>query len=519
MLRVSITPLMMLVVLAGCPGGNGVIGDSCSGNGDCKGSLQCLNSTCVPRCQRAPDCGDGYSCNAKGLCEIAAGQPGDACTSEVDCAAGLSCQIDGSAVDDNQHLLATCTSENDTRPPGSACETDAECRNGTCALGHCIDLCDTTRDCGDGWSCALVPRVQANGALFAGCLPSQGVITWPIRVPGPSAEILVPVPDLARSAELVMAVDDLNQRVGASSVVSPAGVPIYTKPCSPSLVSVPPCTETDMFDQYYANPLRHLPDVGQSVLAMPSGTGLPLETGAYRVQVSSFRANGSPGSATPHVTALVKLDAGVVLDLHFYFLDLDEHPCADATGGVTLDASTAPHADYFQTRYLGRLRTIFAHGGIAFGSPSYDDIRDHHDLDGLDIADVGSLLALGTHSSGINVFFVRTLSPVGIQAFGPNPGPAGLAMNRQAGIVVALDSLCYRQWEDVARLTAHEIARYMGLYHNVEIGTAQHPTWTDPIDDDDSAVPSSNLMFYSELGGTDLSPGQREILTRSPVLR
>jgi len=510
----------MLAVLAGCPGGNGVVGDSCSSTGDCKSSLQCLNSICVPRCQRAPDCGDGFSCDRNGLCKVATGQLGDACTSEVDCGAGLSCQIDGDAVGDDLRLLATCTAENDTRPPGSLCEQDSECRNGTCALGHCLDLCDSTRDCGAGWSCATLPRVQANGSLFAGCLPSQGALTWPIRVPGPSAEILLPVPNVARSAELVMAVDDLAQRVGASSVMSPDGVQIYTKPCSPPLLpSDPPCSQSDVLDQYFANPLRHLPDVGQSVLTMPSATELPLQTGAYRVQVSSFRANGTPGSATPHVTAVLKLDAGVVLDLHFYFLDLGEHPCADATGGLTLDAAAAQHEEYFQTRYLGRLRTIFSHGGIAFGSATYDDIRDHHDLDGLDIGDVGSLLALGSYSTGINVFFVRTLSPVGLQAFGPNPGPAGLAFNRQSGIVVALDTLCYRQWEDVARLTAHEVARYMGLYHNVEVATPAHPTWIDPITDDDSDTPSSNLMFYSEFGGIDLSSGQREILTRSPVLR
>ena len=65
----------------------------------------------------------------------------------------------------------------------------------------------------------------------------------------------------------------------------------------------------------------------------------------------------------------------------------------------------------------------------------------------------------------------------------------------------------------LARLTAHEIGRYMGLSHNVEVD----PRWRDGIDDSDASP--ANLMFYSELGGTDLSPGQRAILQRSPVLR
>ena len=79
--------------------------------------------------------------------------------------------------------------------------------------------------------------------------------------------------------------------------------------------------------------------------------------------------------------------------------------------------------------------------------------------------------------------------------------------------MIGLDTLCYRSWTQVARLAAHEIARFMGLYNNVEID----PTQLDPIADSDTS--SENLMFYSELGGTDLSPGQRDILSRSAVLR
>jgi hypothetical protein len=58
----------------------------------------------------------------------------------------------------------------------------------------------------------------------------------------------------------------------------------------------------------------------------------------------------------------------------------------------------------------------------------------------------------------------------------------------------------------------------MGLYHNIETETdASGGVLEDPIKDSDDA--STNLMFYSEFGGTDLSEGQRDVLTRSPVLR
>jgi hypothetical protein len=272
----------------------------------------------------------------------------------------------------------------------------------------------------------------------------------------------------------------------------------------------------DAANDLYVNPVRHQPALGQSVLVMPSSPSVALEAGSYLLTVSSLRASPDgtdvPGTATPAATAVVKLDSSIILDLHFYFLNLDDHPCSASFAG-SLDATVAKTASFFQTDYVGTMRTIFAHGGVALGSTTFEDLKDHPDLDGLDVANAPALLALGDHSVGINVFFVRTLSPVGLQAFGPNPGPAGLAHTAQSGIVIGLDTLCYRTWSELARLSAHVLARYMGLYDNVELD----PSHTDPIDDSD--LSSSNLMFYSELGGTDLSAGQRSILSRSAVLR
>jgi hypothetical protein len=257
------------------------------------------------------------------------------------------------------------------------------------------------------------------------------------------------------------------------------------------------------------------------VLSMPSTPTTPLEPGVYTLRVRSLRPGfdemGNPinGTATPTMTAVVKLDASVILDLHFYFLNLDDHPCAQSFGGK-LDATVAQSAEFFQSTFVTQLRTIFAQGGIALGSTTYEDLRDHPDLDGLDVANLASLSALGTHATGINVFFVRTLSPVGLQAIGPNPGPAGLAGTRQSGIVLGVDTLCYRSWTQLARIMSHELSLYMGLYNNVEVDASHR----DLIPDNDSdADPSRNLMFYSELGGTELSEGQRYILSRSPVLR
>ena len=500
---------VLVVVLAGCPGGDGAIGDHCSDRGDCAGGLQCVAATCVPKCGRAPDCGDGYSCDKDGYCHAATGQLGDSCTSEVDCAAGLACELEGSATDLTGRLLASCVAENAARPAGSTCTADSECRNGTCALGHCVDLCSELRDCGDGTSCALIPRVEADGAMFAGCLQAHGSLRWELPVHGTSDTVPLPIPDTARSVAVTFSVDDPAQLVGAEQVIAPDG----------SVVVSHAGGGTDI-GNYYTDPVRHKLELGQSVLAMPSSPDAPLQAGEYTLSVVS-KHGATSGTATPTATAVIKLDPrnqppSVILDLHFYFLNLDEHPCAamfEPAG--KLDASTASTEPFFQTEYLGMLRSVFANGGVPLGAVTYEDLRDHPDLDGLDQANAPALLALGSHAVGVNVFFVRTLSPVGLQAIGPSPGPAGLANTRGSGIVIGVDSLCYRSWSDLARLTAHEVARYMGLYDNVEID----PTHTDPIRDNDDGDPSTNLMFYSELGGFSLSPDQRDILTRSPVLR
>ncbi len=506
---------LLALGLSGCPGGDGALGDQCARHSDCHGDLQCVSSVCVARCQRAPECGDGYACDESGLCQHATGESGDSCKSEVDCVAGLSCRLQD-VLDDNGAVISNCAAETSGRPAAEVCKDDSDCRNGTCALGHCIDLCTNTRDCGFGTSCTNIPRVEASGRMFGGCLQSRGALSWEIPIQSPSSQVQLPIPATARSVSVYFSVEDQSQKVGATMVTAPSGFPVIISPQS-----------------YYMNPVRHRPELGQSVLAMPSSPMHPLQAGVYSLVVGSSRSvpdESDPdasvdvvGTAIPTMTAVVKLDSSPLLDLHFHFLNFAEHPCADAFGG-TLDAATAKEASFFQDDYLSALKDIFARGGVTLNRMSYDDILDHPDLDALDVSKVGSLLSLGKDPVGINVFFVRTLSPIGLQAYAPNPGPAGLGGTRQSGIVIGLDTLCYRGWSQLARLTAHELARYMGLYKNIENDPSNPATlYYDPIVEGDELGAGtdflSNLMFYSERGGTDISPNQREILSRSAVLR
>lgn len=493
--------VVLAVTLGGCSGGAD-LGEACLRHSDCDGQLQCVQHTCAQLCQRAPDCGDGYACDDRGFCVLATGLRGDACASEVDCATGLSCQI---KVDDGWRLLKRCGDQLAGAPAGAACAADGDCRNGTCALGRCVDLCRATRDCAAGTSCMQIPHVQTAGSTFGGCLVTNGVVSWPLPA---SERALLPVPSGATHAGLVLTTA-APRTTAAVRVTSPSeSRPVYQL-CPRDWDFA--CTDADQRAQYYVNRLRHRREAGLSVLAIPSTTSAALETGIYGVELRSFHVDGSKGPP-PTVTAVVRLGAPLLLDLHFHFLDLADHPCEAAFGAAKLDRAAAQAEAFFQRDFLETLRSIFKESGsIALGEITYDDVA-RPDLDGLEVASAGALLQLGKHAQGVNVFFVRNLSPAGIQAFGPNPGPAGLGGTARSGIAVGVDTLCYRSWQQLARLTAHEIAHYMGLYQNVEIGGQQ-----DGIGDSDAST--HNLMFYSELGGTTLSAGQREILRRSPVLR
>jgi hypothetical protein len=504
--------LVAIVTVGACAGSDHGVGAACERQEQCDPDLQCLNDICVPRCQRAPDCGDGHACTSDGLCVAGDRQSGDRCDSEVQCEPGLACVLDETDGGDGV-LEASCAPDRDGHAFGARCERDDECRNGTCSVGRCVDVCAIDRDCASGHVCTTIPRVDEAGALqgdYRGCLPAGGAIEWKIPVTGSTDDVFVPVPGNARSLVLVMSVDDEAQFVGASHLESPTGVSLFSE-------------VNDPFDP--RNRVRHAPAKHQSAMMIPSIPG-EFVPGAYRLDVSSFRENPQgdlvTGSATPRLTAITKLGDGTVLDLHFYFLDLSQHPCDAALGG-TLNAASAAHAESeFQKQYLMQLRLIFASVGISLGNRTYDDVpAGHADLDGLDAADLPSLLSLSTRPSGVNVFFVRTITPVGLQALsggGDNPGDPSFG-SPTSGVAVGVDTMCYRSWEDLARVTAHGIARHMGLFRNVEPDGLH----VDPIADtpapDKTGSEKTNLMYFSEFGGSTLTDGQEDILRRSPVLR
>lgn len=486
--------LALSLVLAACSGGAG-IGHVCDQSGDCAASLQCLDGVCAPRCLAHAECGDGFVCE-DGTCAEVASAIGDSCARELECGPGQACRLGTADADANGLLDGSCQADSAGGATSSACADDLDCRNGTCSLGRCTELCVADADCPAQTACVEQPRLLATSApLFRGCLQNEGTLRIELTAVTPLASLRLPVPSNARSVALVATIEDETQLVGAARVVSPAGTLLYATPFSQ--------------DEFYRNPLRHQPARGISTLIIPNTPAIALETGVYDVQVGSFFAAGGMGTAIPSITAVYKLDDAVTLDLHFHFLRLDDHPCALAAG---LTAETAPNDLGFQA-FLDEVTRILANAGVLVGAVTYADETEREDLDGLRAQDLSRLMRLGDQPTGINVFFTRSITPVGIQALsGGHPGPPAVPGTSASGVAVAMDTLCYRSFDDLARITTHQLAQHMGLFRNREPDGA-----LDPIPDSSDAA--DNLMYFSELGGTALSAGQAQVLRLYPGLR
>lgn len=491
----------LLLGAMACTGGGHSVGEPCSSSADCGGGLQCLDRVCEARCLHHVDCGDGYTC-ADGECHMVDAVGGGPCDSELECGPGLTCRLKPVLA----RPLGTCQPHTSGSVPGATCATDLDCRGGACALGHCLELCAEESECQRGWTCAGVPRITDDAALwrgdFAACLPDSGTISFelPLDPDALAPTIQVPVPTTAVSFTAVLEVADPFQRIGATFLEDPVGNDLYKLPVDA--------------EEFFANRVRHVPAPGVSTIKVPGSPQEPLKPGAYALSIGVFRDDGGPPSTARRVRIVEKLGLGTVLDLHFYFADLRDHPCADRLG-VDLDATSAAVLPGFQDEYLAELRAILG-PALAPGITTYANIdtaeEQHPELAGLEVGRAGELFALNQHRSGVAVFFVRSIAPAGLQiVVGGTPG-APLPGTRASGIAVALDSLCYRDWRMLARQTAHAVARHLGLFRNVEPGGGEDPIL-------DSPPAADNLLHYNEFGGTSLSPGQREILRSSPVLK
>ncbi len=485
--------------------GGGGAGAPCTNNGDCDDAYQCLNQICSPRCDRNSDCGDGYQCAKGGLCEVVISELGDACTSEWDCGLGQSCVLDFGDGDGDGQLASSCQQQGKGGNIGSTCREDGDCRNSLCALGQCSQVCAVIEDCPAGNFCDSIPRVLSNNdsAYFNGCLPVTSTLTAAFEIDSPSERLRVPVPRSAKSFSVVAKVDDTSHLVGVTRVVSPSSQVLFE--------------ESGSFEGFLANPIRYARSREISAMTYPNDGLQEIEPGIYDIDIeASLPPFEGAGTATPEVAVHYKLNESRILDLTFYFADLEDHPCQDKMGNGILNADSAETSEVFNQQYLGEITRIFREADIIIEpQATYEDINPKRpDLDGITSdQDLRSLFRTANNEQGIAIFLVRSLPFDGVQTLGTSiPGPPRTPGTSSSGIAVSMDSLCYRSWEALARVTAHSMAGQMGLWNNRDPEGI-----SDPIDDSDRST--NNLMYFGEFGGTELSPGQSRVLGLYPGLR
>ena len=494
--------VLVLALLGAAPGciGGATIGEECGSTSDCAGGLQCLAGFCTPRCESHAQCGDGFVCEG-GECAEVLSAIGDLCARELDCGPSQTCRIDERDTDGDGRLTARCQAELVGAVTGAECAGDQSCRSGSCNLGRCTQLCVEEIDCPTELTCTDIPRIAAaaSAGMFRGCLQRTGVLEHRLELSESPASIPLPVPGNARSVAVTAVADDPGVLVGAFSLRSPSGALLYDEPLT--------------VEDFLANQVRYAPGFAESTLLFPNRPDLQLTAGAYALQIGTALLPGVRIGDIPEVTVHYKLGASAILDLHIYFLDLANHPCQGGIGALDLDAASAKTLSVFQT-YISSIEDIIGQAGIALGDVTYHDLQDHPGFDALVSDDLGDLLSLSTTETGVNLFLVRSVDPGGVQVLsGGTPGAPRSAGSRTAGVAVSMDTLCYRSWPDLGRLTSHAIARQMGLFRNVEPDSAIE----DPIPD--SSPTDDNLMFYSEFAGTALSDGQAQVLRLYPGLR
>jgi hypothetical protein len=462
---------------------------------------------CVPRCLEHLDCGHGFVCNPAGVCERVYSAVGSPCESELDCGLGQACKLEDQDQDQDGWLAATCAEARSGATLGNACTSHDGCRNGVCMLGTCTQLCRSDDECPAPFECTTMPwnlPGEEDASFFRGCLKPQAQIKQTL-IADPEGVVRIPVPAMVRSFAIITSRDIF----GSASIGDPIGI---------AALHAPPCPRTGDPDgtclrALYPDtdvpgkqPLRYQPSPELSTLIVPN---TPDQAMAPRPGV--YTARLLPGT-DPKVTVVYKATDATTLDLSFYFLDLRDHACLP---GFDQLGKKLPRE--FESTYLNELRRILGSAGLTVGDIRYEllvDATGRSDLDGLRESDLSDLLRLSSSQGGIDIFFVRSISPAGIQVLsGANPGPPGRSGTGVSGIAVSVDTLCYRDWQRIARATAHGIGLYMGLFRNREPdGSAK-----DPIEDSDGSP--SNLMFFGDLGGTQLSEGQKQVLRLYPGLR
>ena len=234
--------------------------------------------------------------------------------------------------------------------------------------------------------------------------------------------------------------------------------------------------------------------LGIFTLMLPNTPDIPYETGRYRFTVGSDMPDH-----TVSASLLVKRARGNVGYLPIHLFAVSDTFSYEGETNDTLD-------------FLPDLNEIYTQAGITVHLLSLHDLPDSPYQEITDFVEPqenpetqSARLAASTAGivteAGISVYVVESL-PSGVG--GLSLGTPGTPYNGTyyTGVVVRrLDDSA-----EMARVVAHEIGHYLGLYHVDDVVVE------DPIADTEGF---RNLMER----GTELTPGQRFVMQKHPLVR
>ena len=278
---------------------------------------------------------------------------------------------------------------------------------------------------------------------------------------GSGADVPFEVPTDAYSAQVTCGPYGYDVLATAESILDPSGAAIYDYNDGQG-TAMRVATTDDLLPVLF--PVSPDLDVGAGIYTMRVYVDLEQPTtitcnALYRIQEPA---------------------AGQTVDIHFVFVGVDgEVPGLNATDAVD---STVLNTT------LDRVEALWADLGLSVGVVTYEDfagdVATYNSVDGA--KEFGDLLRTSTSDDrAITVFLVSAITDndgatILGQAAGP-PGAAATGGTSKSGAVVTVGPLAESDTDTEARIIAHEVAHFMGLYHPTEKdGSAHDPLLDTP---------------------------------------
>lgn len=207
-----------------------------------------------------------------------------------------------------------------------------------------------------------------------------------------------------------------------------------------------------------------------------------------------------------------------VLDLNLFF-----------TGAEGWDAESAPDDPEVQN-VIAEIDELYDQVNIDIGEVAYHDVNASFQIIEDMITGTGDLSEMFTESSrgeldGPSVFFVRDLqSPMGgggrggvLGISGGIPGPMLVDGSARSGVAIATESSQGGFGAPgIAKVTAHELGHYLGLFHTSEqmAGFGGSTPSHDPLPDTDRN--DESYLMHATGGGSEISDWQGRVMRKNP---